>query len=82
LHFWVGSFCGILHNTGSSKVSFPSKVVAASDTIALITSIIIIILATIAASTIFQYQSHYGCCVQDGHVTTEAEQQRIAEQIT
>jgi hypothetical protein len=36
LHFWVGSFCGVFDNTGSSKATFPSEVVAASDTIALI----------------------------------------------
>jgi len=36
LHFWVGSFCGVLDNTGNSKATFPRQVVAASDTIALI----------------------------------------------
>ncbi|HJT49445.1 MAG TPA: hypothetical protein VJ729_14765 [Nitrososphaeraceae archaeon] len=36
MHFWVGSFCGVFDNTGSGKATFPSEVVAASDTIALI----------------------------------------------
>ena len=36
MHFWVGSFCGFLYNTGSSKTTFPREVVAASDTIALL----------------------------------------------
>jgi hypothetical protein len=34
LHFWVGSFCGILD--GSSKPAFPIGVIAVSDIIALI----------------------------------------------
>jgi hypothetical protein len=34
LHFWVGSFCGILD--GSSKPAFPRGVIAASDIIAII----------------------------------------------
>jgi hypothetical protein len=36
LHFWVGSFCGVLHNTSNNKATFPREVVAASDTITLI----------------------------------------------
>ena len=36
MHFWVGSFCGVLDNTGSSKATFPREVVAATDTITLI----------------------------------------------
>jgi hypothetical protein len=35
LHFWVGSFCGILKGS-SSRPAFPRGVIAASDTIALI----------------------------------------------
>jgi hypothetical protein len=34
LHFWVGSFCGVLDD--SSKPAFPSRVIATSDIMALI----------------------------------------------
>ena len=36
MHFWVGSFCGILNDGSSSKPVFPRRVIAASDIIALI----------------------------------------------
>jgi hypothetical protein len=37
LHFWIGSFCGILNdNTRNNKPVFPTGVIAASDIIALI----------------------------------------------
>ena len=36
MHFWVGSFCGVLENSRSNKPAFPRGVVAASDTITLI----------------------------------------------
>jgi hypothetical protein len=38
LHFWVGSFCGILDGS-SSKPAFPRRVIAAADVIALIEDI-------------------------------------------
>ncbi len=36
MHFWVGSFCGILNDGSSGKPAFPRRVIAASDTIVLI----------------------------------------------
>ena len=36
MHFWVGSFCGVLNHSGSSKPVFPRGVIAASDRITLI----------------------------------------------
>jgi hypothetical protein len=36
LHFWVGSFCGILDGGGNNKPAFPRGVIAAADVIALI----------------------------------------------
>ena len=40
MHFWVGSFCGIIDSSsGSSKPSFPRGVIAAADVIALIEDI-------------------------------------------
>jgi hypothetical protein len=36
LHFWVGSFCGILNDGSSGKPAFPRRVIAAADVIALI----------------------------------------------
>jgi hypothetical protein len=38
LHFWVGSFCGILDDS-SNKPAFPGRVIAATDVIALIEDI-------------------------------------------
>jgi hypothetical protein len=39
LHFWVGSFCGVLNHCGSSRPAFPRGVIAASDSITLIEDI-------------------------------------------
>ena len=37
MHFWVGSFCGILDGGGSNnRPAFPTRVIAAADVIALI----------------------------------------------
>jgi hypothetical protein len=36
LHFWVGSFCGVLDDRGSNKPAFPRGVIAASDIITLV----------------------------------------------
>jgi hypothetical protein len=36
LHFWVGSFCGVLDGAGNNKPAFPRRVIAAADVIALI----------------------------------------------
>ena len=36
MHFWVGSFCGVVNHSSSSKPTFPRGVIAASDTITLI----------------------------------------------
>jgi len=36
LHFWVGSFCGILDDSGRNKLVFPTGIIAVSDTIILI----------------------------------------------
>ena len=35
MHFWVGSFCGIL-DSGSNKPAFPRRAIAATDVIALV----------------------------------------------
>jgi hypothetical protein len=39
LHFWVGSFCGILDGSSSNKPAFPRRAIAATDVIALIEDI-------------------------------------------
>jgi hypothetical protein len=39
LHFWVGSFCGILNDGSSGKPAIPRRVIAAADVIALIEDI-------------------------------------------
>jgi hypothetical protein len=36
LHFWVGSFCGILDDSGRNKPTFPRGVIAVSDIITLV----------------------------------------------
>jgi hypothetical protein len=36
LHFWVGSFCGILDDSGRNKPAFPRGVIAVSDIITLV----------------------------------------------
>jgi hypothetical protein len=36
LHFWVGSFCGVLDDSGSNKPAFPRGVITVTDIITLI----------------------------------------------
>jgi hypothetical protein len=39
LHFWVGSFCGVLDDGGGNKPAFPTGVIAAADVMTLIEDI-------------------------------------------
>ena len=36
MHFWAGSFCGILDGSGSKKPAFPRRAIAGTDVIALV----------------------------------------------
>ena len=39
MHFWVGSFCGILDGSSNNKPAFPRRAIAVTDVIALIEDI-------------------------------------------